>query len=106
MVETDLFRNAGDYSANTLSIHKCTGNTVCSAAESGTKQVNLVNQIYNPSIPQTFNIRLMYMDGIVKVYSGDQQMFTDNFNFTSIFCSEALYVGFTGFFRGSRKELC
>ena len=70
------------------------------------KQVNLVNQIYNPSIPQTFNIRLMYMDGIVKVYSGDQQMLTDNFNFTSIFGSEALYVGFTGFFRGSRKELC
>ena len=105
VVETDLFQNAGDFSCNTLSIHKCTGTAVCSASESGTKQVNLVNQIYNPSVPQTFDIRLMYSDGVVKVYSGDQQMLTDNFNFTDVYGSEALYLGFTGFFRGNRKEL-
>ena len=101
--EFDFYKNPTDISSNSFSMHRCY-NSYCSGTEtSETSQVNLPFY-YDKCKKYQFDVKLLYVDGNVKIYISDSLIFQANENLLEKFNGYG-YFGVSGYFRGYTRTL-
>jgi hypothetical protein len=106
VTEVDLYYNQehGDLSGNTISVHKCYKKACAPTEGSDTVQRNLPLS-YDKCRRMVYDVVIIYSSGYFTVQLGDNPMVSFQENLGSKFDQNWAYVGFTGFFRGRRRDL-
>ncbi|MCQ2964003.1 MAG: hypothetical protein MJ203_00325 [archaeon] len=105
VIEFDFNKNLVDKEANGFSLKYCDND--CDGDDtSAIKTGNLLNQRYDPSKPMSWDFRVVYEDKKLNVYSGSSDiLFSYDVDLKEKFGTDLIYVGFTGYMNGNRREL-
>ena len=107
IVEFDFFKDSNDPDTSSYSLRFCT-NTCNSDDNSylvfGKGRLN--SQTYDANKVMNWDFRLIYIDKVLSLYSGQNEMiYSGRYDLVSKLGTNIAYVGFTGFLEGNNREL-
>lgn len=103
VTEVDLFRNNGDLSSNTVSIHRCYKDYCLFSEGANTYQANIPFG-YDKCREMIYDVYMQVKNGVVSVWVNDLFILSSNENLLDKFDGFA-YLGFSGFFWGYQREM-
>ena len=105
IMEFDFNRNSYDPDSSSYSLKFCS--STCSGDDSNAiYKGKLTIQRFDPTKNINWDFILIYNENKIKVYSGpNDELYQYSINLSEKFGSNLVYVGFTGYQRGNRREL-